>query len=176
MLVFKKLFTKLKENNFFWTYILFLLLSFSSILSAFFVEYVLEYQPCPLCLYQRIPYYVMICLSLACFKFIKIRRIGIMILIISTIASIILSAYHSGVERKIFTPLESCTKRQSSQILSAQDYLNFINQKEAVSCTEIPFKLFGLSMANFNFIINVFMLYFLLRISKFKRLNAKTTI
>jgi disulfide bond formation protein DsbB len=30
----------------------------ATILGAYYFEYVLHYQPCPLCLEQRIPYYV----------------------------------------------------------------------------------------------------------------------
>jgi len=36
----------------------------ATILGAYFFEYVLHYQPCPLCLEQRIPYYVAIPLAL----------------------------------------------------------------------------------------------------------------
>ncbi|MEA2951336.1 MAG: hypothetical protein QOJ96_856, partial [Alphaproteobacteria bacterium] len=35
----------------------------ATVLGAWFFQYVLKYQPCPLCLEQRIPYYIVIPLA-----------------------------------------------------------------------------------------------------------------
>ena len=45
----------------------------ATILGAYYFEYVLHYQPCPLCLEQRIPYYVGIPLALVVALAVKFR-------------------------------------------------------------------------------------------------------
>jgi disulfide bond formation protein DsbB len=171
---------KFKERNFFLLFVIYAGFSVICLISAYFVEYVLGYKPCPLCLYQRAPYFLIIVISLISVTFKKTYKIGLALLLISIFSSILISGYHSGVERKIFNELDSCKKDYLEPTMRVEDYLNFINKKEAVSCSDIPFKILGLSMANYNFIINIFMLYLAVNIIFNKKVrsisDAKTPI
>ena len=56
---------------------------------ALYIEYVLEYKPCKLCLYQRIPYVIAIFISFIGYNYFKNDKILILILIIFLISALI---------------------------------------------------------------------------------------
>jgi disulfide bond formation protein DsbB len=155
---------KLKKNNYFYLFLSLVIFSLTSLLFAYFTQYILGYQPCPLCLYQRIPYFFLITISLITIIYKKLSKLGLILIILTIFSSILISGYHSGIERKIFTPLEICTTTQIEKNISNIDYLEFINKQKASSCSEVQFKIFYLSMADYNFIINIFVIYLLLRL------------
>jgi disulfide bond formation protein DsbB len=151
---------RIQENNYRLLFISIILFGSVSLLVAYFTEFVLGYKPCPLCLYQRVPYFVIIFISILSIVYKKIYKIGLIILICSIVSSIIISGYHSGVEKKIFHPLETCLKKiPLEKEVDADSYLDFIDSQESVSCTEAPFKILGLSMADYNFLINILVIY-----------------
>ena len=49
------------------------LISLTSVISAYFIEYVLGHQPCNLCIIERIPYVLSLIIILISFKF-KINK------------------------------------------------------------------------------------------------------
>ena len=51
-----------KTNNIIFIFILCIITT--SLIGAFIIEYVLGYQPCKLCIYERVPYFVSIFLIL----------------------------------------------------------------------------------------------------------------
>ena len=157
---------------------LFTLITVLSVLAlaiAYFTEYVLDFAPCPLCLYQRIPYFVIIIFSTLALIYKKFYKLGLTVIILSLISSIVISAYHSGVERKIFLPLDTC--KNSVALKTAknfEEYERLIENAKTASCTEPAFTIFGLSMAEYNLIANIILLLLLTRIIFIKSLNAKT--
>src|SRR5215470_6235218 len=80
----------------------------ATILGAYFFQYVLGLAPCPLCLEQRIPYYVAIPLALvvaiAAYAGAprKLLVVGLGLLIIALLVGSGLGVYHSGVEWKLW--------------------------------------------------------------------------
>jgi disulfide bond formation protein DsbB len=136
---------------------------------AYFTQFVLGFEPCPLCLYQRIPYFFIIVISIIAITYKKIYKLGLILIVLAILSSILISGYHVGVERKIFSPPETCQNtNQIKENLNLEDYLKFIDNKQAISCVEPQFTIFGLSMADYNFLINLFILYNLIL---FIRLN-----
>src|ERR1700728_462191 len=79
-------------------------ISLATLLGAWYFQYVLGYPPCPLCLQQRIPYYIVIPLSLI--LAIAARRpaprwllaAGMLAILLATLTGAVLGAYHAGVE------------------------------------------------------------------------------
>ena len=167
---------KLRDNRYFLLFLLMIIFSTISMTLVYFTEYVLGYKPCPLCIYQRIPYFIIFFSSILSIIYNRIYKVGLLILIVSVISSIMISGYHSGVERDIFKPLDVCsTNNNMSSNISLAEYLEIINQAQAVPCTIPAFTIFGLSMADYNLIINIFMIYILLNIIFYHRVNyAKT--
>ena len=74
-------------------------ISLISIISAFFIEYVLGYQPCNLCLIQRIPY--LLCLILIILNYFqkKNEKFIILLLTLTFSFSFLISFYHFGIEQ-----------------------------------------------------------------------------
>ena len=68
---------KLKKNNYFYLFLSLVIFSLTSLLFAYFTQYILGYQPCPLCLYQRIPYFFLITISLITIIYKKLSKLGL---------------------------------------------------------------------------------------------------
>ena len=61
-------------------YVIILLISASSILSALYIEFILGYKPCNLCIFQRIPYLAGIIISFIGFNYYKNDNILIILI------------------------------------------------------------------------------------------------
>jgi len=156
-----------KKNNIF--LILILLVISLSLLGAFFIEYGLNHSPCKLCIYERIPYILSILLITEFLFFKKNEKITLLILTITFSISTVLAFYHFGIEQEFFSDLSVCNIKNTSETLSKEDLLNQLKQNN-VSCRDISFKLFGLSLASintiFSFILSVIFLKLFLNYEK----------
>ena len=63
-------------------YLIIFFISLISIISALYIEYILQYQPCELCIYQRLPYIAAIFISFIGFNYYKNDNILIILIII----------------------------------------------------------------------------------------------
>ena len=78
--------------------------SAATILGAWYFQYVLELPPCPLCLEERLPYHIVIPLSLllAIAAIVRAPRalivVGFLAIVAAMLVSAALGAYHAGVE------------------------------------------------------------------------------
>ena len=132
-------------------YIIILTLSFFSLIAALYVEYILGFKPCILCIYQRIPYAIAILLSLSAFL-IGNRNILLIILGLTFLAGILLSGYHVSIEKGIIEPLFSCTG-ENIKALDKEEILKSLNNINP-DCKDVNFSIFGISLATLNFIIS----------------------
>jgi len=151
----------LVKNKFIFIGILFF--SISALLFAYFVEHVLKHAPCNLCLIERIPYVITIVLTLLVLflnKYEKIISISIGILFVFG-ASI--SFYHFGIEQGFFSESLVCDLGENNKVVSAQDLLKELENKN-VSCKNVTFRVFGLSLATFNTIISCIISAIMLRV------------
>ena len=146
----------LQKNNFF--IIIFCFLLFSSIFAlslAYVSQYVFDYQPCILCLYQRIPFFIIVILSLIALflrnKF-NIAKIIILFCLISLITNVFIAFYHSGVELKYFKGYSGCSAQDLSQIRDINKLREIIMNAKQNKCDEPQLFILGLSMAMWNFI------------------------
>ena len=131
-----------------------LLISIFSLLAAYFIEYILNYKPCNLCIFERIPYFastVLIVLSLYSKKFEKFT-FGILSIIFAIGA--IISFYHFGIEQGFFEESFVCISDDKINNLAKEDLLKSL-QKTTVSCKQVDFKLFGLSLATINTFLSI---------------------
>ena len=119
-----------------------------SLAAAFTAQYGFGLRPCHLCLMQRIPFAVNIALGGIGFFVKKTSRPMISLAGLAFLINAGIAAYHSGVERKWWTGLSGCSTPDMSG--SIEDLLRRIQQTDVVRCDEIPWSLFGLSMANYN--------------------------
>ena len=147
-------------------YIIIFTLSLFSLIAALYVEYILGFKPCILCIYQRIPYAIAILISLIAF-FIGNRNILLIILGLTFFAGILLSGYHVSIEKGIIEPLFSCTG-ENIKSLEKEEILKSLNNIQP-DCRDVDFSLFGISLATLNFIISFVFTIVIVYISKYAK-------
>ena len=130
------------------------LISLFALISAYFIEYILGYQPCNLCLIERIPYMVALIIIIINFKFNNLERYLILFLVFIFLASTLISLYHLGIEQGFIAESLVCDLKNSSKILSKEEILQQLQQK-IVSCKDVTFKIFGFSLTTLNIIISL---------------------
>ena len=141
-----------KKNN--TILIIFFFIILLSIISTLIIEHVLDHQPCNLCLYERIPYFVSALLLIYIFLFKKYERITFLILFLIFALSFLLAFYHFGIEQGFFSESFVCNVENQSEILSKEQLLKELNQN-LVSCKDVTFRILGLSLAAINTILSV---------------------
>ena len=140
-------------------------ISLISIISAFYIEYVLGHQPCNLCLIQRIPYGLCIILLIINYFQRKNEKFIILLLTLIFSFSLLVSFYHFGIEQGFFKESAVCTMKNISDIISKEELLKQL-QLKTISCKDVTFRLFGFSLTTFNIFISLIFLIILLYIFK----------
>ena len=122
---------------------------------AYFVEYILHYQPCPLCIYQRFPYLFIIKISIVALIIKKISKYSLFFIVLNLFGACILAGYHTGVERGIFQPSVLCsTIVHIPKHLSIENIKTMFYSQTVSTCTKAAVKLFGISMTEWNLLLN----------------------
>ena len=147
-----------KRKNF---YLIIFFISLISIISALYIEYILQYEPCKLCIYQRLPYIAAIFISFIGFNYSNNDQILIVTIMIFALSAI-LSGYHFGIENSIFDELSACTNG-SSDILNKSKLLESLNKTMPVNCKDATFKILGISLAAINTILSILIIIFSIR-------------
>jgi disulfide bond formation protein DsbB len=133
---------------------LILFVSFVALLSAFFIEYVLGHQPCNLCILERTPYVIAIVIILLNYKFSQFEKIFLVLLVIVFLTATILSVYHFGIEQGFIEESLVCDLKNGSEATSKEEILKQL-QEQKVSCKDVTFKIFGLSLTTYNIVISI---------------------
>ena len=139
------------ERKFKIFYSLIILLSFSSICYAFFVEYILGYKPCILCKYQRVPYILALIIGLIGFVKPSNKRVFFFIFL-TFLISMTLSGYHVGIEQELYQSIFNCSDDNLSILEEGKllKSLSVINP----DCRNVNFAVFGVSLATINFVLS----------------------
>ena len=138
------------------------LINFVALVSAYFIEYILGHQPCNLCVYERIPYFLAILIVLINYKYNKLEKYLILSLAIIFFISTILSLYHLGIEQGFIEESLLCDLEKGANILDKEEILKQLQQKN-VSCKDVTFQIFGLSLTSYNIIISLLLTIILTR-------------
>jgi len=138
------------------------LFSLIALISAYFIEYVLRHQPCSLCLIERIPYGISIILISLMLYIKKNEKFFTLLLILTFIFSFAISFYHLGIEQGIFQESAVCDVKNFSENITKEDLLNQFNEK-TVSCKDVTFRVFGLSLTTINIVISLLFIINLLK-------------
>ena len=124
-----------------------------SLAAALTAQFGFGLLPCTLCLYQRIPFSLNILLGLVG-RFSKSAKVTSYTIALSGMSFLVNSGiafYHSGVERKWWTGLQGCSTPDMSGTI--EEVMARIAATNVTRCDEIPWSLFGLSMANYNVVM-----------------------
>ena len=129
------------------------LVSLVAIISAYYIEYILGYQPCNLCLIERIPYALSLIVLTINYKFKENEKFCILLLILIFIFSLLISIYHFGIEQGFFQETLICNVKSEASILSKEELLLEL-QKKIISCKDVTFRIFGFSLTSINIFIS----------------------
>ena len=130
------------------------LFSLIALISAYFIEYILGHQPCNLCLIERIPYGLSLILISLILYLKKSEKFLTLLLILTFIFSFAISFYHLGIEQGIFQESAVCGVKDFSENITKEELLNQLNEK-TVSCKDVTFRVFGLSLTTINIVISL---------------------
>ena len=125
-----------------------------TIISALIIQYWLGHEPCKLCIYERIPYFLSILLLIKILLFKKYEKITLFILFLIFTASAVLAFYHFGIEQGFFSESFVCKAGDLSGTLSKEQLLEQLN-KYNISCKDVSFRVLGLSLATINTILSI---------------------
>ena len=144
-----------------------LFINISILLSAYYIQYILKVPPCPMCQYQRIPYYLaIVVLGGFFFNIMNFKKL-ILVLIFLSFINIAISFYHVGIEQGFFNELTSCKDNLGAN--NTQELLKELSNKGIVSCKEVSFRIFGFSLATLNFLVNITLILFYSLILKYEK-------
>ena len=133
---------------------LILLFSIFALLTAYFIQYVLGHQPCNLCLIERVPYILTIIIITLTLIFKKFEKICLIILALIFVSAMFISIYHFGIEQGFINESLVCDLKNKSDSFTTEDLLKELKEK-TISCKDVTFKIFGLSLATINIIISL---------------------
>ena len=133
------------------------------IISALIIQYWLGHEPCKLCLYERIPYFLSMLLIIKIIFIKKYEKITLLILFLVFMCSTILAFYHFGIEQGFFSESLACTTGDLTKTLSKEELLQQLKQN-SIGCKNVSFRILGLSLAAINTIFSLVLSVIFLRL------------
>ena len=112
------------------------------------------YQPCELCLKERIAFYVGVPLAaltavLASRSAHSLARGGFALLALAFLANVVLAAYHAGVEYHWWPGPTACTGALTGSV-DVNNLMKDLNSTRIVDCDEVQLRIAGLSLAGWD--------------------------
>ncbi|MCH9753741.1 MAG: disulfide bond formation protein B [Alphaproteobacteria bacterium] len=144
-------------------FILITILSALSLSAAYIVEYVMNIKPCRLCIYQRIPYFIITGLGVMGLLLNKNSLSKYICYVCSLVflSGSIIALYHTGIERGAIEEPNSCAVNFSQDHSSIESLKHSI-QQNTVPCKEVKMRIAGLSIAEINALFSFAMFIYIL--------------
>ena len=126
------------------------------LVAAFLFEYVGGLAPCKMCIWQRWAHVALILTALSGLLIpTQIRaKPALMFVVVAAMISAAIAGFHAGVEWQLWDGPSGCT----ASLSSSGDMSLLVDQLLAtpvVRCDEVPWSLFGISMAGWNSILSL---------------------
>ena len=131
----------------------------AAILGAWFFQYVIGLAPCPLCLEQRVAYYlaiplaVLVALGASVGATRQVLRLALLAIAAAMLWNAGLGVYHSGIEWKWWPGPQECSG--TPDFGSAGDLLERVKRASIVRCDQAAWRFLGLSLAGYNVLISL---------------------
>jgi len=131
------------------------LMSASLLAGAYGFEYIGGLEPCDLCWPQRYAHMAILGLSGAGLLLkTALRNAFAWGTVIVLDVSILAAGYHAGVEQKWWKGPDTCTSDGLAQSTDMDALFDSMMNAKMILCDEIPWDMFGISMAGYNFLIS----------------------
>ena len=124
------------------------LVSIMLLVVAFLFEHVGGMAPCSLCIWQRWAHLGVIAAAASGLLFIP-PRAALLLTLAAALTSFGVAGYHAGVEWQLWEGPAGCTASLAAGA-SAADLVDKLLATPVVRCDDVPWSLFGLSMAGWN--------------------------
>jgi disulfide bond formation protein DsbB len=132
----------------------------ATILGAYFFQYVMGLRPCPLCLDQRIAFYVSIPLAIVVIYLAgsnaprRFVAAGLGLIAVAMLFNAGLALFHAGVEWKWWPGPQECSG-PLDDLTKGGDLLSTLTNLTIVRCDEAQWRFLGLSLAGYNVLISL---------------------
>ena len=124
------------------------LVSATLLAGAFLFEHVGGMAPCSLCIWQRWPHLGVMAAAASGLLLIP-PRAALLLTFAAALTSFSVAGYHAGVEWQLWAGPSGCTASLAAGA-SAADLVDQLLATPVVRCDDVPWSLFGLSMAGWN--------------------------
>ncbi|MFZ3359628.1 MAG: disulfide bond formation protein B [Xanthobacteraceae bacterium] len=127
---------------------------------AWYFQLVVGLPPCPLCLEERIPYHIVIPLSLLVAIAAlsrappKLLTVGFVAIIVTVLCNVVLGTYHAGVEWHWWAGPTDCTG-PLTDLRAGGSLLSQLRSIHVVRCDEAAWRFLGISLAGYNALISL---------------------
>ena len=152
----------LKQKNNIFLIVILAIISLT-IISALIIQYWLDHEPCKLCLYERIPYFLSMLLIIKIIFIKKYEKLTLLILFLVFMGSAVLAFYHFGIEQGFFSESLACTSGDLSKTLSKEELLEQLKQN-SISCKDVSLRILGLSLAAINTVFSLILSVIFIRL------------
>ena len=130
--------------------------------AVYYVQYVMLLAPCPLCLEQRMAFYVSIPLaallglgaSQGASR--KVLVLGFIVIVSFMLWNTGLAGYHAGVEWKFWPGPTECSG-PIDKIGSVTSMLNQLQRISLVRCDEAAIRILGISLSGYDALVSLFL-------------------
>jgi len=132
----------------------------ATILGAYYFQYVIGLQPCPLCLEQRVAYYVSIPLAIVVALAASrdaprpLVTAGLGLIALTMLFNSGLALFHAGVEWKWWPGPQECSG-PLTDLSAGGDLLSSLTNLTIVRCDEAAWRFLGLSLAGYDVLISL---------------------
>jgi len=132
--------------------------SFGILATVFAFEHLMGLAPCPLCLNQRIAFYLAVPLgllaALSATKKPSLSTISFIALTLIFITNSAYGGYHAGIEWGYWPGPASCAGN-TFEVTNIEELILSLENGAPPSCSEAPWRLFGLSLAGYNMLASL---------------------
>ena len=126
------------------------------ILTALASQYIGGLQPCPLCLDQRLPYYLGVpILALIYFSPTSYTKYGLLLIGALFAYGAGFGFYHAGIEYGLWAGPTTCSQASVSVPMTIDALKSALSSQAIIRCDAAAFTLFGISLAGYNFIASL---------------------
>jgi disulfide bond formation protein DsbB len=132
----------------------------ATLAGAWYFQLVVGLPPCPLCLQERIPYHVVIPLSLLMTIAALVRApaklltVGFIAVMVAMLCNAVIGTYHAGVEWHLWAGPADCTG-PLTDFNAGGSLLDQLHSVKIVRCDEAAWRFLGISLAGYNVLISL---------------------
>ena len=133
---------------------LLLMASTFALVFAYILQFVFDYQPCILCLYQRLPFFIIIAVSaigLVLFSSERFVKVVVFFCVMLLAINVGISLYHVAVEQSFVDGPATCDSPSNlTKATSPEELRKELLKTKAIRCDEPQLMFLKLSLAAWN--------------------------